>query len=816
MGNGFGRGVLVEIDDAGHATPSVDCRTRYARAAAITGPIGADIGAPRELVPRAVRVQFRRRANRQERWALVVFAVLGLGTSLGLAGGLWSAASTAGANGAGTALGAWTVVALLGVIEALRVVQGASLWWFAWRARDPVPIAPTPHLRVALLTTIVPSREPLEMVARTLRAMRRVRYEGSVDVWILDEEDDPDVARVAAELGAKHFTRKGVPRYNRPDGPFRARTKAGNHNAWRAEHEAAYDVVAQLDPDHEPASRFLERTLGYFRDPDVAFVVAPQVYGNARESLVSRMAASMSYVFHGVVQRGGNGSAAPLLIGTNHLYRPAAWRQIGGYQDCVIEDHLTGMRVHSSRNPTTGGRWKGVYTPDVVSIGEGPGTWTDFFNQQMRWAYGVWQIVLGHSHRLLPRLTPSQRLAYALVQSFYPAVATIWVLGYLLDLGMTLLVATGGERPTVETWPLWAAAVAVHVAFFAWLRRFNLVEHERREPLRWAFGAGIVAGPVYASAAMAALLRRPLAYVVTAKGALRTEDTVRAFRLHLPWAALGVSVLALGLAIGGDAALLGWTAAGVAAAAFPPLAHAAGTARRWSGHAPRTAPTVPLLALPAGIPVGSSAVTLGWDVDVRRALDVLVSAVAIAALLPAGAVIALVIGITSRGPVLYGQQRLGRHGAQFTCWKFRTMIADAEERLPALLAASPELRWEFERDYKLRDDPRVTTVGRFLRRTSLDELPQLWNVLRGEMSIVGPRAMVAAEADRYGSALVTVLGVRPGLTGVWQVSGRNDVTYDERVMLQVQTACLRGFRDHVRLVLRTLWVVLRWRGSGAY
>ena len=144
---------------------------------------------------------------------------------------------------------------------------------------------------------------------------------------------------------------------------------------------------------------FLERTLGYFRDPDVAFVVAPQVYGNMYDNWIAHGASVQQYLFSGVVERGGNGLDAPLLIGTNHLYRPAAWAQIGGYQDSIIEDHLTSMRIHGSVNPATDRKWKGVYTPDVLAIGEGPTSWSDYFNQQKRWSYGIWEILLRRRRR---------------------------------------------------------------------------------------------------------------------------------------------------------------------------------------------------------------------------------------------------------------------------------------------------------------------------------------------------------------------------------------------------------------------------------
>lgn len=169
---------------------------------------------------------------------------------------------------------------------------------------------------------------------------------------------------------------------------------------------------------------------------------------------------------------------------------------------------------------------------------------------------------------------------------------------------------------------------------------------------------------------------------------------------------------------------------------------------------------------------------------VKRLADIL-GALFLAALF--SPVIALVlVGAAINGQTaLFRHQRVGRDGKMFWCLKFQTMVPNAEELLKHLLAADPELRAEWERDQKLRDDPRVTPMGRFLRSTSLDELPQLWNVLRGEMSLVGPRPVTREELLRYGRNAVIYMMVRPGITGLWQVSGRNNAEYRRRVAMDV-------------------------------
>ena len=165
----------------------------------------------------------------------------------------------------------------------------------------------------------------------------------------------------------------------------------------------------------------------------------------------------------------------------------------------------------------------------------------------------------------------------------------------------------------------------------------------------------------------------------------------------------------------------------------------------------------------------------------KRCLDLVLSAVGSLVAVPVLVILAVWVRLSSPGPVFYRQARLGRGGKGFHVVKFRTMAVNASELLEQYLAKDPELRAEWERDHKLRNDPRVTSAGRFLRLTSLDELPQLWNVLKGEMSLVGPRPIVHAEIVKYGECYRSYVRVPGGITGLWQVSGRSNTTYEERV-----------------------------------
>lgn len=196
-----------------------------------------------------------------------------------------------------------------------------------------------------------------------------------------------------------------------------------------------------------------------------------------------------------------------------------------------------------------------------------------------------------------------------------------------------------------------------------------------------------------------------------------------------------------------------------------------------------------------------------------RALDITVAVLLIIFTAPLLLSVFTAVKLSDGGPALFRHQRIGRGGRHFKCLKFRSMVLDADERLARLLASDPAARHEWAKDHKLRHDPRVTAVGDFLRRSSLDELPQLFNVLRGEMSIVGPRPIVAAEASRYGRRFSAYCTVRPGITGLWQVSGRNNVCYRRRVAMDSVYARRKSLALDVQILIMTVPAVLFARGS---
>jgi lipopolysaccharide/colanic/teichoic acid biosynthesis glycosyltransferase len=197
----------------------------------------------------------------------------------------------------------------------------------------------------------------------------------------------------------------------------------------------------------------------------------------------------------------------------------------------------------------------------------------------------------------------------------------------------------------------------------------------------------------------------------------------------------------------------------------------------------------------------------------KRAMDVAIASAALLVAAPFFLIVALMVRMDG-GPAFYAHPRVGRLGGIFGCLKFRSMVVDSQARLDALLEADPAARAEWDATRKLKNDPRITRIGRFLRATSLDELPQLINVLRGEMSVVGPRPVTRMELDSYyGAAAAHYLTVRPGITGLWQVSGRSDTSYDQRVALDVAYVSQPSLLADMRILIKTPVAVLSRRGA---
>lgn len=202
-----------------------------------------------------------------------------------------------------------------------------------------------------------------------------------------------------------------------------------------------------------------------------------------------------------------------------------------------------------------------------------------------------------------------------------------------------------------------------------------------------------------------------------------------------------------------------------------------------------------------------------WNCLLKRLFDIVVASIMLIVALPLMMGIVIAIKIDSKGPAIFAHKRVGKDGKSFKCLKFRTMVINSQEVLEKLLANNPEIRKEWEREFKLKNDPRITRVGNFLRKTSLDELPQIFNVLLGQMSLVGPRPIIQKEVEKYGEYFEYFKMVLPGITGLWQVSGRNDIDYDERVQLDVWYVRNWSLWIDITILIRTVGVVLARKGA---
>jgi cellulose synthase/poly-beta-1,6-N-acetylglucosamine synthase-like glycosyltransferase len=412
-------------------------------------------------------------------------------------------------------------------------------------ARDPLPVEPDTTLRVAFLTTIVPGKEPIEMVTRTLTAAKEIVYGGLFDVWLLDEGDSPEVRQLCDRLGVQHFTRKGRGYLDLPTGIFASKTKHGNHNRWLWEHGGEYDIVMVIDPDHVPLPIMAERLLGYFRDPDVAFVVGPQFYGNQGHR-ITRWAESAQYLFHSVIQRAGNRRGCAMLVGTNAAIRTSAIRQ--GYAASITEDMATSLRIHASKNQATGRAWRSVYTPDLVAVGEGPSSWTEFFGQQTRWSAGTFDALMRQVWRVGFKLRPGAMLHYFLMLTYYPSIAIGWIIGIAisacyLGFGISSLRTDGGWWLTY-----YVDIAAMQFLLYRFMRRHNVSPHE---PTGSSGLSGMVVSaltaPVYARSLIKVLLRRKLSFNVTAKGAAASPDRLWTFRYSLMWSVVPLTLIAIAI-----------------------------------------------------------------------------------------------------------------------------------------------------------------------------------------------------------------------------------------------------------------------------
>jgi cellulose synthase/poly-beta-1,6-N-acetylglucosamine synthase-like glycosyltransferase len=405
---------------------------------------------------------------------------------------------------------AWHLPAAYLLASALLLFHVAS-WIARWAGlpamRRPRPRPPLAGARVAAVTTFVPYAEPIAMLERTVRAM--VAMDVPHDTWVLDEGDEPGVRELCERLGARHFTRAGVERWQQPRGLFERRSKHGNHNAWLdAVGYERYDFVAAFDSDHVPEPGYLARLLGHFRDPRVAFVQSPQLYYNQEASFVARGAAEESYDYYSVHQVSAHGLGNPVLIGSHNIQRVTALREAGGVPAHDADD-LVLTHIYRAAG------WRGVYVPEILAMGTTPVDWQGYLRQQVRWARSVVDVKLRVLPALAGRLGAVERALGALHGAFYLRALTIPA-AYLLLFYLLLI----GGRPTFLAPAVLArlAALTLLLALVGrWRRRWAL-DPARERGVHWrALALQFAKWPFFLLALWRLLLGRPAPYAITRK-----------------------------------------------------------------------------------------------------------------------------------------------------------------------------------------------------------------------------------------------------------------------------------------------------------
>jgi cellulose synthase/poly-beta-1,6-N-acetylglucosamine synthase-like glycosyltransferase len=433
----------------------------------------------------------------------------------------------------------FVIFALLTIVVSHRVFMDIYTWVVIRKIqpRTKAPL-PEPGMKVAFITTFVPGTEGLDLLMRTLPTMLTVDYPH--DTWLLDEGNDPDARALCDAIGVHYFTRNGAREYNLIAGPFTAKTKGGNHNAWYQEFGHEYDIVAQIDTDFLPRRDFLTQTLGHFRDPKIGWVGTPQIYGNMK-NFIARGAAQQQYSFYGPILRGLSGRRMANMIGANHIVRVEALKSIRFYAGHLTEDLLTGMRLHAQG-------WESVYVPEPLAVGEGPETWQAYFNQQMRWAFGCMDVLRWHTRKLTKSMPRSgAALYFALQQGYFSGLAA--------GIGIALLVAYFFGGVEISRIPLiglliWGAPFyLLRNLIMLWIQQFNVRPKYERGLFITSRLLTLAVWPIYLLAFIGVVRQKRLVFKVTPKGGgtQRSVVALSLFRPHLVLALISLACVVVGI-----------------------------------------------------------------------------------------------------------------------------------------------------------------------------------------------------------------------------------------------------------------------------
>ncbi|MEO5957189.1 MAG: glycosyltransferase family 2 protein [Nitrospiraceae bacterium] len=399
---------------------------------------------------------------------------------------------------------------VLFAILVMLLINNLGRWWILPSMKRPRAIPARAGLKVAAVTTFLPGIEPLDLLEQTVKALVALDYPH--DTWVLDEGDDDRVKQLCAAVGALHFSRLHSPHYQTEVGMFQKRSKYGNYNAWL--HEVGferYDFMAAFDPDHVPNRVFLSKVLGYFDDPRIGYVQAPQVYSNQEASIIARGAAEETYDFYSSVQMACYGKGFPLIIGCHNTHRLSALRECGGFAPHDADDLLLTL-LYQSRG------WQGAYVPEVLARGLTPVDWPAYLNQQRRWTRSVLDLKLRIAPAVARNLSPTAALLNALHginyvhRSILLPVAIIFV-ALMLVFGETLDVVT------VETIVSGLSTIIMLHIWERYRQRFYL-NGKLERGLHWRARLLQFAKWPYQLAAVAdVLINRQFPYVTTPKAA---------------------------------------------------------------------------------------------------------------------------------------------------------------------------------------------------------------------------------------------------------------------------------------------------------
>ncbi|MDQ3098813.1 MAG: cellulose synthase [bacterium] len=415
--------------------------------------------------------------------------------------------------------------------------------FFVGMMKVPNYKAPEKDKKVALITLTVPGSESINILERQFVAMSQVKYHH--DNWILvDKCHSPEIKVLAEKHGLKYFCRHDVStwgeaqiqKWNDPNPPFKAKTKAGNVNAWLDSFGDNYEVFVQFDIDHRPIPDYLHYTLGYFRDPKVAWVQAPSVYDNL-DIWTARGSSEQELVLQGPLQSGFYGfSDTPFIIGSHCTYRMSAIKEIGGFQPTRAEDHLDTVFL-AARG------YKGVFVNEVIAVGDGPETFETYLAQQFAWAYSMIQVLFQYTPHMIKHYTPKQALQFLFAQTWY----TLWCTTMLILFSLPILALSINTNITnIEFLDFMLHLAPMNFAIFImwywsrkWFQPHGLMLSWRGIVLH------IARWPIVFSALIQVILKVQKPYMITQKGLDQGNNRPFAIQAHIPYFILiGISLAA--------------------------------------------------------------------------------------------------------------------------------------------------------------------------------------------------------------------------------------------------------------------------------